>query len=81
MDDETASRGSLLGLGGLANLCCVGGGASAATAGTAGIATGTVGVTAGVVSVVPTLLALAVIWFVLGRRLSVDGQHCPRRTG
>lgn len=31
MDDESASRGSLLGLAGLASLCCVGPGAAALT--------------------------------------------------
>ncbi|ARS90720.1 hypothetical protein [Natrarchaeobaculum aegyptiacum] len=31
MDDESVSRGSLLGLAGLASLCCVGPGAAALT--------------------------------------------------
>ena len=79
MNDETSLRGSLCGLGGLASLCCVGG-ASAATAGTAGVAAGTAGssagtagLTAGVVSAVPTLLALALVWFVLARILPTAG--------
>ncbi|WIV66250.1 hypothetical protein QQ977_11170 [Natrialbaceae archaeon AArc-T1-2] len=63
MDSDTASRGSLLGLAGLASLCCVGAGTVAVTG---GAAAGGLGATLG--QTIVTMVTLGIIWLVVRRR-------------
>ena len=57
MADETANRRSILGIAGIASLCCIGPGTAAMMSGAGGAATGTLG--GGLVDVSVTMLALA----------------------
>lgn len=65
MDDDSASRRSIVGLGALASLCCLGPGGAAVTGGTAAVSGGAaVGIGAGVVealAVVLTILAVGAV--------------------
>ena len=65
MDDESASRRSIVGLGALASFCCLGPGGAAVTGGTAAVSGGTaVGMGAGVVEallIVVTILAVGAV--------------------
>ncbi|QFU83152.1 hypothetical protein [Natronorubrum aibiense] len=63
MNSESASRGSLLGLAGLASLCCLGPGAMAVTGGVTATGLG-----AGLGQVLVTVLTLSVVGVVLRRR-------------
>ena len=63
MDDETAKRRSMVGLAGLASLCCLGPGTAAVTG---GVAAGGAG--AGLVETAAVALALGVAVFAIRRR-------------
>ncbi|WP_254768341.1 hypothetical protein [Salinilacihabitans rarus] len=63
MDDDTAARRSVVGLAGLASLCCVGPGTAAVTG---GVAAGGMG--AGLVETAVIALTLAVAAFAIRRR-------------
>lgn len=69
MSSESASRGSLLGVAGLASLCCVGPGAAAVTGGV-----GAVGLVAGLGQALVTLLTLLLVGAVL--RWRTDWLGC-----
>ncbi|MFP8953461.1 hypothetical protein ACLI4Z_10865 [Natrialbaceae archaeon A-arb3/5] len=69
MDSETASRQSLLGIAGLASLCCVAPGAAAVSG---GVAAGGLG--AGIGQAVATVLALAIVGLVV--RWRTDCTDC-----
>lgn len=67
MDDDSASRRSLLGLGGLAGICCLGPGTAAVSGGAA------VGFGAGVVEAIAVGLTLLLVGLVIRRRTGCDG--------
>lgn len=70
MDDETANRRSILGIAGIASLCCIGPGTAALVSGAGGAATGALG--GGLVDVTVTVLALALAAVVIRWR-----SDCP----
>ncbi len=63
MDDDTAGRRSLLGIAGLASLCCISPGAAAVTGGAAASGLGS-----GLVQTGVTALTLAIVALVVRRR-------------
>ncbi|WP_254862987.1 hypothetical protein [Halovivax gelatinilyticus] len=67
MDDDTASRRSVLGLGGLAGICCLGPGTAAVSGGAA------VGIRAGIVEALIIGLTLFLVGLVIRRRTGCDG--------
>ncbi|WP_083902480.1 hypothetical protein [Natronorubrum sulfidifaciens] len=72
MSTDSASRGSLLGLAGLASLCCVAPGAMAVTGGvTAG------GLGAGLGQMLVTVVTLAAIGVVARRRTDCSACETP----
>ncbi|TMT86513.1 hypothetical protein E2L06_07825 [Haloterrigena sp. H1] len=75
MDEESASRGSLLGLATLASFCCVGSG-TVAVAGGSAVAGGAtvVGLSSGLVQLLATVVTLGLIGVVF--RLRSGCQRC-----
>ena len=75
MDEESASRGSLLGLATLASFCCVGSGTVAVAGGTAvagGAAVG--GLSSGIVQLAVSIVTLGLIGVVV--RWRADCSNC-----
>ncbi|WP_255193264.1 hypothetical protein [Natronobeatus ordinarius] len=68
MDDDTAARRSIVGVGGLASLCCLGPGTAAVTGGVAASGMG-----AGLVETAVLALALVIAVFALRRRTGCAG--------
>lgn len=77
MDDDSASRRSILGLGALASFCCLGPGGAAVAGGTAAASSGAaVGMGAGIVEALAILVTLLAVGAVVRWRTGCSADSC-----